>query len=72
MCYLHYPTSFSRRTATTINELPDDVLAQILVRLPLHPTYLLTVSMAHTDRGTLWEAIISENKPCHTAQESLC
>jgi hypothetical protein len=27
MCYLHNPTTFSQRIATTINELPDDVLA---------------------------------------------
>ena len=31
--YLHNPTSFSRRTPTTINDLPEDVAAQILVRL---------------------------------------
>jgi hypothetical protein len=57
MFYLHNPTSFSQRTATTINELPDDVLAQILVRLPMHPTCLLTVSMAHKK----WRYIMGSN-----------
>jgi hypothetical protein len=31
----------------TINILPDDVLAQILLRLPPDPTYVLTASTAH-------------------------
>jgi hypothetical protein len=57
MCYLHNPTSFSRRTTTTTNELPDDVLAQILVRLPPHPTWLLIVSMTHKK----WRYIMGSN-----------
>ena len=43
-CDLHNPTSFSRRTPTTINDLPEDVVSQILVRLPPHPTCLLAAS----------------------------
>ena len=41
LCYLRNPT---RRTPTTIDELPEEVIAEILVRLPPHPTCLLTES----------------------------
>jgi hypothetical protein len=56
MCYWHNPTRSSRRT-NTINTLPDDVLAQILLRLPLDPTYVLMASTAHKK----WRNIMGSN-----------
>src|SRR3954471_12868525 len=46
LCYLHHPTSFSGRTYATINDFPSDVVGHILVRLPSHPSCILTASVA--------------------------
>lgn len=44
--YLHYPSSLNRRTYTTINELPGDLVAQIILMLPPYPRGVLPISAA--------------------------
>jgi hypothetical protein len=40
--------------------------------LTQEPSCLLTVSMAHKNGGTLWEAMILENRHYHIVEESIC
>ena len=57
--YLCSATSSSRYrcTYTTINELPEDLLAEILVRIPPYPSRVLTISGAHKN----WRKLMGSN-----------
>lgn len=55
LCYLRNPTRVSPR-AYVINQLPEDVFSQILVRLPPHPTSLLQASVAQKSWMHLMES----------------
>ena len=57
LSHLYYPTSLIGCTNTTINELPDDLVAEILVRLPPCPRHVLAISEACTK----WRQLIGSN-----------
>ena len=55
--YLCNATSSSRCTNTTINELLEELLAEILVRISPYPSCVLTISAAHK----VWRQLMGSN-----------